>query len=31
MMRQRRDVKFFLLTKRSERVKDCLPSDWGDG
>lgn len=31
MMRQRRDVKFFLLTKRPERVKDCLPSDWGDG
>lgn len=31
IMRQRRDVKFFLLTKRPERVKDCLPSDWGDG
>lgn len=31
MMRRRRDVKFFLLTKRPERVRDCLPSDWGDG
>ena len=31
LMRQRRDVVFFLLTKRPERVKDCLPQDWGDG
>ena len=31
IMRQRSDVKFFLLTKRPERVKDCLPYDWGDG
>ncbi len=31
MMRQRSDVKFFLLTKRPQRVKDCLPPDWGDG
>lgn len=31
MMRLRSDVKFFLLTKRPERVKDCLPKDWGDG
>ena len=31
LMRQRRDVIFFLLTKRPERVKDCLPADWGDG
>lgn len=30
-MRQRPDVKFFLLTKRPQRVKDCLPDDWGDG
>lgn len=28
---QRRDVKFFLLTKRPERVRQCLPKDWGDG
>lgn len=27
----RPDVCFYLLTKRPERVKDCLPADWGDG
>lgn len=31
IMRQRRDVKFFLLTKRPQRVASCLPNDWGDG
>lgn len=31
MMRQRKDVKFFLLTKRPERVRDCLPANWGGG
>ena len=31
IMAQRPDVKFFLLTKRPERVADCLPRDWGDG
>jgi protein gp37 len=31
IIRQRPDVKFFLLTKRPQRVKDCLPADWGDG
>lgn len=31
VMRQRPDVKFFLLTKRPQRVADCLPPDWGDG
>ena len=31
IMAQRPDVKFFLLTKRPERVKACLPPDWGDG
>ena len=31
IMRQRPDVKFFLLTKRPERVEKCLPPDWGDG
>ncbi len=30
-MRQRSDVKFFLLTKRPQRVQDCLPKDWGNG
>lgn len=31
IMRERSDVKFFLLTKRPQRVKACLPKDWGDG
>ena len=28
---QRRDVVFYLLTKRPQRVAQCLPKDWGDG
>ena len=31
MMRRRSDVKFYLLTKRPQRVRECLPYDWGDG
>ena len=31
MIRQRKDVKFFLLTKRPERVLENLPKDWGSG
>ncbi len=31
IMRERSDVKFFLLTKRPQRVENCLPRDWGDG
>lgn len=31
IIRQRKDVIFFLLTKRPQRVKSCLPFDWGDG
>jgi protein gp37 len=31
MMRARSDVKFFLLTKRPERVAQSLPYNWGDG
>lgn len=31
IIRQRSDVKFFLLTKRPQRVKDCLPKDWCEG
>lgn len=30
-IRRRPDVTFSLLTKRAEHIKDCLPSDWGDG
>ncbi len=31
IMRERSDVKFFLLTKRPQRVENCLPPDWGNG
>ena len=31
VIRMRPDVKFFILTKRAGRIKDHLPSDWGDG
>ena len=31
IIKKRPDVKFFLLTKRPERVAEHLPSDWGDG
>ena len=31
IIHERPDVKFFLLTKRPERVLDALPSSWGDG
>ena len=31
IMKQRPDVTFSLLTKRANRIKDCLPLDWGDG
>ena len=31
IMRERKDVVFFILTKRAERILECLPKDWGDG
>ena len=31
LMHRRPDVKFWLLTKRPQRVRDALPWDWGDG
>lgn len=31
IMRRRSDVIFYLLTKRPERVAECLPRGWGDG
>ena len=31
IMDQRRDISFFLLTKRPERVEKCLPYNWGGG
>lgn len=31
IMKERSDVVFFLLTKRPERVLECLPENWNDG
>jgi len=31
MIRQRFDLEFLILTKRIDRFKVSLPSDWGDG
>lgn len=31
IIKKRSDVKFFILTKRADRIKQCLPSDWNDG
>jgi len=31
IIRRRRDVAFFILTKRIERAAYCLPPDWEDG
>ena len=30
-MRRRNDCIFVLTTKRPERIKQCVPNDWGDG
>ena len=31
MIRERSDCSFFMITKRPERIRKNLPSDWGDG
>ncbi|MCR5257405.1 MAG: phage Gp37/Gp68 family protein [Desulfovibrio sp.] len=31
MIRRRQDLRFYLLTKRPERVEACLPPGWGEG
>ena len=31
MIQRRSDLHFFMITKRPERILDCLPEDWGDG
>lgn len=31
IVRRRPDVRFEFITKRIERVSECLPADWGDG
>ena len=30
-IRQRSDVTFSLLTKRAQRIRECLPGNWEDG
>lgn len=31
MIRRRRDLHFFMITKRIDRMAQCLPDDWGEG
>lgn len=31
MMRQREDLEFLMITKRIDRLHECLPEDWGEG
>ena len=31
MIHRRSDLHFFMITKRPERIAQCLPEDWGDG
>lgn len=31
MIRLRSDLRFYIVTKRPERIHACLPEDWGDG
>ena len=31
MMRRRNDLHFYIVTKRPERIAECLPDDWGEG
>lgn len=31
MIRQRSDCAFFFITKRIDRLAECLPPDWGEG
>jgi len=31
IIRSRPDLNWQILTKRPERIQDCLPEDWGDG
>lgn len=31
MIDARRDCRFFMITKRPQRILDCLPENWGEG
>lgn len=31
IIKERKDLIFFIITKRINRIKECLPKDWNDG
>jgi hypothetical protein len=31
IIKERSDVRFFIITKRVHRIEKCLPSDWNEG
>lgn len=31
IIKERQDLQFVFLTKRTERFNKCIPNDWGDG
>ena len=31
MIRERRDLSFYIITKRIDRFEKCMPPDWGEG
>ena len=31
MIQRRSDLNFYIVTKRPERIRQCLPEDWGNG
>lgn len=31
IIRRRPDIIFYILTKRVPRIRECLPTDWGEG
>lgn len=31
MIKERSDLRFFIITKRIDRFMKCIPDDWGDG
>ena len=31
IIRKRKDLSFFITTKRVNRIQQCLPEDWGEG
>lgn len=31
IIRERKDLSFYIITKRIDRFKECVPADWGNG